>query len=65
MARMISRWLRWLLGGAADWLIAVWLIIGLAAIIFLLPSSPLLCIVVAAAFVGVTLFAYFRIPRAR
>ncbi len=65
MGRMISRGLRWLLGEVADWMMAAWLFAGLAAIIFFLSSNLLLCIAVSAAFVGVTLFVYFRIARAK
>ena len=61
---MISGWLKYLRSEAADYVMAAWLIAGLAAIIFFLSSNLALCIAVAMAFVGLTLFVYFKLARA-
>ena len=65
MGRMFSKCLRWLLAEAADWLMAAWLLAGLAAIIFFLSDNLPVCIAVVATFIGVTLFIYFRFARVK
>lgn len=62
---MMPRWLKWFLGEIADWVMLIWLLGGLAAIIYFLSANLVLCIAVSVAFVGVTLFVYFKIARAK